>query len=149
MRLNLRLRAGKVRMTDDLNGFERCDRRLIMYPDLNAQGRLFGGRLLEWVDTAVAGYVIDLTDTKDVVTVKFGEVVFEAPGQLNDVVEVWCRMDRLGRSSISISVQVLVNPTAGRPRHRICRCEVMFVQTDGGARSLPWGDGVRARLAAP
>jgi len=133
-------------MTDELADFERCDRRLIMYPDLNAQGRLFGGRLLEWVDTAVAGYVIDLTDTKDVVTVKFGEVIFEAPGQLNDVVEIWCRLDRLGRSSITISVQVLVNPTAGRPRHRICRCEVTFVQTDGSHRSLAWAQAVHDRL---
>ena len=135
-------------MTNELTDFERCDRRLIMYPDLNAQGRLFGGRLLEWVDTAVAGYVIDLTDTKDVVTVKFGEVIFEAPGQLNDVVEIWCRLDRLGRSSITISVQVLVNPTAGRARHRICRCEVTFVQTDGSNRSLPWAQAVQDRLGA-
>lgn len=136
-------------MNSELDGFERCDRRLIMYPDLNAQGRLFGGRLLEWVDTAVAGYVIDLTDTKDVVTVRFGEVIFEAPGQLNDVVEIWCKLEKLGRSSITISTQVMVNPTAGQPRHRICRCEVIFVQTDGRGRSLPWGDAVRARLEGP
>ena len=135
-------------MDETLEGFERCDRRLIMYPDLNAQGRLFGGRLLEWVDIAVAGYVIDHTDTKDVVTVKFGEVVFEAPGKLNDVIEIWCHLDRLGRSSITISAQVLVNPTGGRPRHRICHCAVIFVQTDGGNRSLPWGDDVRRRLGA-
>ena len=135
-------------MTSELTDFERCDRRLIMYPDLNAQGRLFGGRLLEWVDTAVAGYVTDLPDTIVSVTVNFGVVVFEAPGQLNDVVEIWCRLDRLGRSSITISVQVLVNPTAGRPRHRICRCEVTFVQTDGSNRSLAWADSVHERLKA-
>ncbi|MBM65473.1 MAG: hypothetical protein CMH55_04470 [Myxococcales bacterium] len=126
-------------------GFERCHRHIIMYPDLNAQGRLFGGRLLEWIDIAVAGFVFDRTGTRDIVTVKFGEVIFEAPGEVNDVAEIWCRQMRLGRSSIQVEARVMVNPGSDKPRHLICRSDVTFVHIGAEGRSSPWTQAMRDR----
>jgi acyl-CoA hydrolase len=126
-------------------GFERCHRHIIMYPDLNAQGRLFGGRLLEWIDIAVAGFVFDRTGTRDIVTVRFGEVIFEAPGEVNDVAEIWCRLMRIGGSSIQVEARVMVDPGADKRRHLICRSDVTFVHIGSDGRSRPWTEKMRQR----
>ena len=67
-----------------------------MYSDLNAAGRLFGGRLMAWIDEATAMAAMRIMGTKRVVTKKFGEIVFEAPGMLGDFVEIWCRPEKRG-----------------------------------------------------
>lgn len=137
---------GQVLEDLEAAGFERCVRHIIMYPDLNAQGRLFGGRLLEWVDIAVAGFVFDRTGTRDIVTVKFGEVVFEAPGELNDVVEIWCRLVKLGTSSMQVEAHGMVDPGADRARHLICRSDVTFVHIGDDGKSQPWTSAMRERV---
>ena len=82
-------------------------RELVMYTDLNAAGRLFGGRLMSWLDEASAMAAMRIMSTKNVVTKKFGEVIFEAPGMLGDFVEVWCRATKKGNTSLTLDCRVL------------------------------------------
>src|SRR3989442_1451242 len=49
-----------------------ASRRLVMYPDLNAAGRLFGGQLMGWLDEATAQVAARIMGTKNLVTKKFG-----------------------------------------------------------------------------
>ncbi|HVR76267.1 MAG TPA: hotdog domain-containing protein, partial [Planctomycetota bacterium] len=97
-----------ARMAGPLDGYDLSVQRLVMYSDLNAAGRLFGGRLMGWIDEATAMTAMRITRTKRVVTKKFGEVVFEAPGLLGDLVEIWCRPEREGTTSLTLDAKVLV-----------------------------------------
>jgi acyl-CoA hydrolase len=127
-------------------GFERSTRHIIMYPDLNGGGRLFGGRLLEWLDVGVAGYIADLTGRPSLVTVRVGEVIFEEPGELNDHVEIWCRASKIGRTSITVVAHAMVNPAGDAELNRICSSELTFVHTDREGRSAPWPEAARRRV---
>lgn len=115
-------------------------RRLVMYPDLNSYGRLFGGQLMGWLDEGTAQIAMRIMGTRNIVTKKFGEVVFDHPGRLGDSVELWCRVEHEGTTSLTLDCRVLVRgvpPESGPPR-QICHCCVVYVALDDAGRPKPW-----------
>jgi acyl-CoA thioesterase YciA len=112
-------------------------RRLVMYPDLNAAGRLFGGQLMGWLDEATAQVAARIMCTKNLVTKKFGEVVFDHPGMLGDSVEIWCRVAAEGTTSLTLECQVLVRGL-GDSLKQICHSSVVYVALDGAGRPVAW-----------
>lgn len=125
-------------MAGPLDGYDLSVQRLVMYSDLNAAGRLFGGRLMGWIDEATAMTAMRITRTKRVVTKKFGEVVFEAPGLLGDLVEIWCRPEREGTTSLTLDAKVLVRTIPSDETKVICRSTVVYVALDEEGRPWPW-----------
>ncbi len=117
-----------------------ASRRLVMYPDLNVFGRLFGGQLMSWLDEATAQVAARLMGTKNIVTKKFGEVIFDHPGKLGDSVEFWCRIEREGRTSLTLDCRVLVRDftAQGETLHQICHSNVVYVALDSKGRPKPW-----------
>ncbi len=113
-------------------------RRLVMYSDLNAAGRLFGGRLMEWLDEATAMVAMRIMQSRSIVTKKFGEVTFDAPGMLGDEVEIWCRIAKEGRTSLTLDCEVRVRSVTGDKTRRICTSTVVYVALDGDGRPTPW-----------
>jgi len=122
----------------DLPGYILSAQRLVMYSDLNAAGRLFGGRLMAWIDEATAMAAMRIMGTKRVVTKKFGEVVFEAPGMLGDFVEIWCRPEREGTTSLTLDCRVMVRKVHSEEAKQICRSTVVYVALDESGRPKPW-----------
>ena len=125
-------------MEDSLQGYLLSAQRLVMYSDLNAAGRLFGGRLMAWIDEATAMAAMRIMGTKRVVTKKFGEVVFEAPGMLGDFVEIWCRPEREGTTSLTLDCRVMVRKVHSEEAKQICRSTVVYVALDESGRPKPW-----------
>ena len=128
--------------TLETNGYTLAARKLVMFPDLNAAGRLFGGMLMSWIDEASAMAAMRIMRTKSVVTKKFGEVVFEAPGILGDVVEIWCRPEKKGRTSLTLDCRAVVYPEgiecADTVEKEVCRSTVVYVAIDEHGRPKPW-----------
>ena len=125
-------------MEDDLQEFLLATRRLVMFDDLNAAGRLFGGHLMAWVDEATAMVSMRHMNTKNIVTKKFGEFIFEAPGMVGDYVEIWCRPVREGNTSLTLDCRVLVRDVRENSVRRICSSSVVFVALDDEGRPTPW-----------
>ena len=125
----------------DLRDFIFASRRLVMFGDLNAGGRLFGGELMRWVDEGVAQVAARMMKTKNLVTKRFGEVVFDYPGKLGDSVEMWCRTEKEGTTSLTLDVRVLVRGVAPETLHQICHLNVVYVALDDGGRPIPWKKG--------
>lgn len=125
-------------MEPPLDGYIISAQRLVMYSDLNAAGRLFGGRLVAWMDEACAMTAMRIMQTKRIVTKKFGEVVFEAPGLLGDYVEIWSKPTRLGITSLTLSCRVLARSIAPERAEPICRSTVVYVALDEGGRPAAW-----------
>ena len=123
--------------------FVFASRRLVMYEALNAAGRLFGGELMRWLDEATAQVAARIMGTKSIVTKRFGEVVFDYPGKLGDSVEIWCRVEREGTTSLTLDARVLVRGVAPETLHQICHSSVVYVALDEAGRPSPWrrGDG--------
>ncbi len=115
-----------------------ASRRLVMYQDLNAAGRLFGGELMRWIDEATGLVASRIMGTKNLVTKKFGEVVFDYPGMLGDSVEIWCKIAAEGTSSITLEARVLVRGVAPETIHQICHSNVVYVALDETGRPTPW-----------
>ena len=78
-------------------------RRMIKHEDLNPADRLFGGRLLEWIDEEAAIYAACKLSNQRIVTKFMSEINFVAPAILGDVVEFGLDLVAVGTSSITIS----------------------------------------------
>ena len=109
-----------------------------MYPDLNAAGRLFGGMLMSWIDEATAMTAMKVMHTKNLVTKKFGEVVFEAPGMLGDIVEIWCKPAKFGNTSLTLDCRAVVRREDAVEAREICRSTVVYVALDSEGRPRRW-----------
>ena len=125
-------------MANELKGFEIATRKIIMYPDLSVTGRLFGGQLLSWIDEAVAMVAMKKTGTKNLVTKKISEVVFNAPGLLGDVLEIWCKPTKLGKSSIALECEVTVWRSKDQLQLNICSCSIIYVAIDENGKPFVW-----------
>ena len=123
----------------DLAGFTMASQSMVMYPHLSRFDRLFGGQLLSWMDEGCAMTAVKLTGSHRVVTRKMTEVVFEAPGLLGDIIEIWCKPTHAGRTSLTLACQAVVCRDGAAQRSVICRCEVVFVVLDEHGRPTPWG----------
>lgn len=122
-------------------GYILSAQHLVMYSDLNATGRLFGGRLLAWIDEAAAMTAVRVMRVQRVVTKKFGEVVFEAPGLLGDFVEIWCHPQKEGRTSLTLDCRVLVRTIQPEAVKAICRSTIVYVALDDEGKPIPWKTG--------
>ncbi len=81
-------------------------RKLVQPGDLNANSTLFGGRLLAWVDEEAAIFAAVETRHKKVVTKSISAINFIAPAFQGDVVEIGIALKRVGKTSVSLEVQV-------------------------------------------
>ena len=122
----------------DLEDYALDTRKIVMYPDLNAAGRLFGGRLLSWIDEAGAMAAMKIMTTRSLVTKKLGEVVFDAPALPGDIVEIWCKSHKEGRTSLTLDCSVVVRHVATDALRQICTCTVVYVAIDEQGRPRAW-----------
>ena len=127
--------------------FTATHRKLIMQEDLNAAGRLFGGRLMEWVDEAAALYCMTQIASRSIVTKKISEVIFNEAANLGDVLEFVFRVRQAGQTSITIESLVLAMAITKEEKQRlIVQCDLVFVALDemGRPRAHGYtGEGVR------
>ena len=80
--------------------------RVLMMPrDTNAQGTIFGGVILSYVDQAGA-IEARRQGSNMMVTVSMDKVVFHAPVFVGDLVSFWTETLRIGNTSITTKVVV-------------------------------------------
>jgi acyl-CoA hydrolase len=81
-------------------------KQMVMHKDLNRRGTLFGGQMMAWMDTASAIAAFDVMNM-DCVTVAVDRIEFLVPVELGDILTFNCKEKTRGRTSITISVEVL------------------------------------------
>jgi acyl-CoA thioesterase YciA len=109
--------------------------RVVMMPkDTNAHGTIFGGVILSYIDQAAA-VEAKQHGASFIVTVAMREVVFHEPVYVGDLVSFYTRLVRTGRTSITISVEVIAqrgDPSGARVK--VTQAEVTFVNLDENRR---------------
>src|SRR5215471_4730248 len=124
----------------DNNDKNPAIRVVLMPKDTNAHGTIFGGVILSYIDIAAAIEARKHTDHK-IVTKAMHEVVFVAPVFVGDIVSFYTELVRIGRTSITIKVQVEAERIS-HPRDcaRVTEAEVVYVAIDENRRPVPVTD---------
>lgn len=81
-------------------------RKWIKPEDLNPNGTLFGGRLLDWIDEEAALYTIIQFENSRVVTKYMSDIDFKASARAGDIVEIGLEVNSFGKSSINLNCVV-------------------------------------------
>ena len=109
-------------------------RKMIAARDLNSNGTLFGGRVLDWIDEEAFIYASCQLDSDSVVTRSMSEINFIATGRLGDVIEIGMETAAFGRTSITLRCAVRNR----RNRETITAVEkIVFVLVDADGRPVP------------
>ena len=81
-------------------------RKWVKPEDLNPNGTLFGGRLLEWIDEEAAMYTIIQLENPKIVTKFISEINFKSSAKKGDIVEIGIIVSNFGKTSITLSCEV-------------------------------------------
>ena len=104
--------------------------------DINANGHIFGGWVLSQMDIA-AGIVASREAEGPVATVAIDAMEFIAPILLHDVISVYAKVERLGRTSMSIRIEVIANRNRGYEEVKVTEGVFTFVALDENHRPRP------------
>jgi acyl-CoA thioesterase YciA len=114
--------------------------RVTMLPrDTNAYGTIFGGVILSYIDLA-GGIECRRQCPKKFVTKAMHEVVFVAPVHLGDLVTFYTKTVRIGKTSITVDVEVEVERLgiAGTKEIvRVTEAEVIYVAVGENGKPIP------------
>src|SRR5213080_5529123 len=114
--------------------------RITMLPkDTNAQGTIFGGVILSYIDMA-GGIEARRQSPSKFVTKSMHEVIFVAPVHLGDLVTFYTRTIRIGRTSITVAVEVEVERLGlGGTKEivRVTEAEVIYVAVGDDGKPIP------------
>lgn len=107
---------------------------ILMPENLNGYGRLFGGRLMQWIDE-VAGVTARRHCGCNVTTARVSDLQFHAAAHVNDVVVVEGIITYVGRTSMEVQVDTF----AERPGERvhINRAYLTMVALDEAEKPTP------------
>lgn len=106
--------------------------RLLKYEDINGANRLFGGKLMAWIDE-VAGVTAKRHCETQVTTACIDNLQFKEPAFLGNMVVIIGRITYIGRSSMEVRVDSYVEDAQGF-RRPINRAYVTMVALDENER---------------
>jgi acyl-CoA thioesterase YciA len=101
-----------------------------MPADCNANGDIFGGWVMAQVD--LAGSVLPVRRAQGrVATVAVNEFVFKQPVRIGDLLSFFAKITRVGRTSISIKVEVFAERMRFQGRHiKVTEASLTYVAID-------------------
>jgi len=130
--------------TDTVNPQDQLLLRTLAMPaDTNANGDIFGGWLMSQMD--IAGSILAKETAQGrIVTVAVDSIQFIRPVKVGDVVCCYGRLKHTGTTSITVKLEVWVNPVMrdderGSGRFKVTEATFTYVAVDsaGRKRALP------------
>ncbi len=97
--------------------------------DINANGHIFGGWVLSQMDIA-AGIVASRRANGSVATIAIDKMEFLAPINLRDLISVYATVERVGRTSMSIRIEVIATRDRGTVDVKVTEGVFTFVALD-------------------
>lgn len=113
-------------------------RTIAMPADTNANGDIFGGWVMSRMDQAGGIAGVDRTGGR-VVTVAVESMTFIRPVRVGDVLSVYTKVGRIGRTSMEIRIEAWVDRFLSRAREKVTEATFTFVAIDdlGKPRPIP------------
>ncbi len=112
--------------------------RVVPMPaDANHNGDIFGGWIMAQVDIA-GGTVAGRVARGRVATVAVNQFVFKEPVQIGDVLSLYATVVRIGKTSITVDVEVYAERGREDPKVvRVTEAVLTFVAIDQNGRPRP------------
>ena len=117
--------------------------RVVPMPsDANFTGDIFGGWIMSQVDIAGAIPAIELAKGR-VATVAVNSFVFKQPVMIGDVVSFYAEVVRVGRTSITVDVEVYARRRTLLEVVKVTEATLTYVAVDDERRPRPVNQGSR------
>ena len=126
-------------MTDQPKG-ELVIQTIAMPKDTNPNGDIFGGWLMSQMDLG-SGILASKTAQARVVTVAMEGLSFLQPVRVGDTVAVYASVEKIGRSSMTIPVEVWVTRYRTGEQLRVTRGVFIYVAVDSSGKPIPVQSG--------
>ena len=104
--------------------------------DINANGHIFGGWVLSQMDIA-GGIAASRRANGPVATVAIEGMHFIAPIHVRDVISVYAEVDRVGRTSMGVRIEVIATRNRGATEVKVTEGLFTFVALDDDYRPRP------------
>jgi acyl-CoA thioesterase YciA len=104
--------------------------------DINANGHIFGGWILSQMDIA-AGIVASRRAQGAVATVAIETMKFIAPILMQDLISIYAEVERIGRTSLAIRIEVIATRDRGASDIKVTEGLFTFVALDENHRPRP------------
>ncbi len=109
--------------------------QILLFDTMNGDKRLFGGRLMEWIDI-VAAVTARRHSGHNVTTATVDTLQFTSPAYINDTVILHGYVTYVGRTSMEICVRTFVEALDGT-RREINKAYVVMVAIDEHGKPVP------------
>lgn len=127
-------------MTDGIHNLpQRSDPILRVVPapaDINSNGHIFGGWVLSQMDIA-GGIVAARVAQGATATVAIEAMEFIAPILLRDIISVYAHLEKRGRTSMGIRIEVIATRDRGETEVKVTEGLFTFVALDENHRPRP------------
>jgi acyl-CoA thioesterase YciA len=112
--------------------------RVVLLPrDTNERGTIFGGVILSHIDLAGTFEARKISHHR-FVTVALTEVVFKEPVHVGDVVSFYTLLEKVGRTSITVRVEVEAQRRSNPGETvRVTEARVVYVAVNEEGRPIP------------
>ena len=111
-------------------------RTVAMPADTNPNGDIFGGWIMSQMDIG-SGILASKTAKTRVATVAVEGMSFLQPVKVGDTVACYAWVERIGRSSMRIPVEVWVQPYRRTEQIRVTQGVFTYVALDDSGRAVP------------
>lgn len=115
--------------------------KIVQSKDINGQNRLFGGRLMEWIDETAALAAMRHCGGL-VTTCAVDQLVFEHGAMLNQVVVLKSRVTYVGNTSLEVKVDTFVEELETGDHFSINHAYLVFVHIDDNGQPVPIRYGI-------
>jgi acyl-CoA thioesterase YciA len=114
--------------------------------DLGFHGNLFGGKLLAWIDSAAAGYSMQLCDTPRMVTVSIDKCIFEKPARESQLLKIYGEPSDLGNTSVTMYLEARAHNVYTGRQTLVLKTHIKFVHIDEEGNPIPIAEKGRTRV---
>lgn len=90
---------------NNLHGYELAFTEIVLASNIGINGNLFGGQMMAWLDKAASLYVSSKINSQNIVTAKFGELNFLEKVKEKEIIRIYAKLTRVGKSSITIDLK--------------------------------------------
>lgn len=116
--------------------------KIVQNKDINGQNRLFGGRLMEWIDETAALAAMRHCGGL-VTTCAVDQLVFEHGAMMNQIVVLKSKVTYVGNTSLEVKVDTFVEDMETGEHFSINHAYLVFVHIDADGKPAPIRYGLK------
>ncbi len=117
--------------------------------DLGFHGNLFGGKLLSWVDAALAAYAMEKCRSQNMITIALNQCVFRKPAKEKQLIKIYAEMFKVGNTSATFRIQARAYNVFRGDEAILLATNMTFVRVDDEGIPIPISEQVKRAFKIP